>query len=228
MIDHTQLIQRALGFVRSLGGLGAGGQRSAAAAALPWPAWATVDLGVAARRWLASWAGSNSAERVGALIEEAMSARVRAKGEAAHRLVQDLFELEEIAARCLARHWAERNGTERTEFVRLLTGLLARGYFGKLRRAESVRTDTATVREHFASVHCRLIAADGAETRLEHRLRLSAGRWRIYDFLVDGVSFVNSYREHVDRIITATSYQDLVWRLQLKGLENGPVAWPDR
>jgi phospholipid transport system substrate-binding protein len=91
-----------------------------------------------------------------------------------------------------------------------------------------VRTDTATVREHFASVHCRLIAADGAETRLEHRLRQSGSRWRVYDFIVDGVSFVNSYREHVDRIITATSYQEMVWRLQLKGLESGPVAWPDR
>jgi len=51
---------------------------------------------------------------------------------------------------------------------------------------------------------------------LEYRLHVRDGRWRVYDVLIDGVSFVSTYRSQFDRIITAESYGALVDKLRRK------------
>jgi phospholipid transport system substrate-binding protein len=45
------------------------------------------------------------------------------------------------------------------------------------------------------------------------------GSWRIYDVVVQGLSFIASYRTQFDRVIRAESYGSLRERLQKKATE---------
>ena len=40
------------------------------------------------------------------------------------------------------------------------------------------------------------------------------GRWKVYDVVIDGVSFVSTYRSQFDRIIKASSYSALADRMR--------------
>ena len=56
--------------------------------------------------------------------------------------------------------------------------------------------------------------ARAQETSLEYRLLKKDGRWKIYDVVIDGVSFVSTYRSQFDRIIKASSYSALMDRMR--------------
>jgi phospholipid transport system substrate-binding protein len=51
---------------------------------------------------------------------------------------------------------------------------------------------------------------------IEYRLHKVDGRWLIYDVLVEGISLVNNYRSQFNRIITSSSYNELVQKMKSK------------
>jgi phospholipid transport system substrate-binding protein len=60
---------------------------------------------------------------------------------------------------------------------------------------------------------------------IEYRLHKGDGRWLIYDVLVEGISLVNNYRSQFNRIITSSSYNELVQKMKTKqvgDLSDGP------
>jgi phospholipid transport system substrate-binding protein len=137
------------------------------------------------------------------------------------RMVADeLFDFEEVSRRALSVHWAARSPAERAEFVGLFTDLLERAYLGKIESyagerivytGEKVDGDYATVRSQVVS---RRREARARPIGLEYRLWKRDGKWQVYDLLVDGVSFVSTYRSQFDRIIQASSYASLMDRLR--------------
>jgi phospholipid transport system substrate-binding protein len=55
-------------------------------------------------------------------------------------------------------------------------------------------------------VQSRLVTHRGAEIPLEYRLLERAGRWAVYDVVVDGVSQVASYRSQFNSILRTSSF----------------------
>jgi len=136
-------------------------------------------------------------------------------------IADEMFDFDEVARRALSVHWAARTPAERTEFVGLFTDLLERAYIGKIESyagekivypAEKVDGDFAIVRSRI--VPKRRADARAHETSLEYRLLRKDGRWKIYDVVIDGVSFVSTYRTQFDRIIKASSYSALADRMR--------------
>jgi len=197
------LLRRALELVRPPRAIKAGARRVGAIAR------ALLEAGPAG-------GPGGPGELVRSAIERAVGVCDRTETD---RVARGLFDFAEIAARCLAGHWTDRTAGEREEFVRLLTGLLGRAYFGKLRAVERIVSAGEAVRGRFATVRCTLVTTQGTEIPLEHRLRRSGRGWRVHDFAIDGVSFVGTYRERLHGIIETSSYQDLVWRMQLKSFD---------
>lgn len=165
-------------------------------------------------------------DRVIALLQGAQvapSTRIaRDKVRAEIRLVaSEIFDFEEVARRALSRHWADRTQAEQAEFVALFTELLERAYVGKIEAYsdEKIVYTSEAVDGTYASVRSRVVSRRRGETALDYRLHLMNGRWRVYDILVDGVSFVSTFRVQFDRVIQSSSYQDLVERLRKKTLD---------
>ena len=137
-------------------------------------------------------------------------------------VAEELFDFEEVARRALSVHWAARTAAERSEFIGLFTDLLERAYIGRIESyagekivypAEKIDGDFAIVRSRILPKR-RSVDARVHETSLEYRLHKKDGRWKVYDVIIDGVSFVSTYRSQFDRIIKGASYQVLVDRLR--------------
>jgi phospholipid transport system substrate-binding protein len=137
------------------------------------------------------------------------------------RIAELFFDFPEMARRALARHWSGRTSPEREEFVRLFRELLERSYFGKIENYshERIAYTGETVDGEFATVRSKIVTGRKAEIPIDYRLHVIGSRWAVYDVLIEGVSFVSTYRAQFDRIIQTSSYEGLIEKMRLKALE---------
>jgi phospholipid transport system substrate-binding protein len=145
------------------------------------------------------------------------------------RIAGDLFDFEEITRRTLSRHWSGRSTAERAEIVSLFTDLLQRSYVTRIEAfaGEKITFIGEAVDGNFAVVKSKVVTGR-AETALDYRLHVRQGRWKVYDVLVDGVSFVSTYRSQFDRIIKVESWESLVEKLRRKRFDSTVVERPDK
>jgi phospholipid transport system substrate-binding protein len=150
------------------------------------------------------------------------AAAVAGRSDKIRELVRDMFDFNEISRRALSRHWQTLQQDEQVEFVTLFRDLLERAYLTQIERVgnekitflgESMEGDGA------ALVRSKLGIRQGSEIPLDYRMHMLNERWRIYDVVVQGVSFIASYRTQFDRVIRAQSYSALRERLQKKAEE---------
>jgi phospholipid transport system substrate-binding protein len=137
------------------------------------------------------------------------------------RVAAELFDLDEVARRALSRHWTARSAEEQAEFVRLFTDLLERTYLGRIEAysGEKILYLGETIDGPFATVRSKVITRRRTETPLDYRLHLRDGRWKVYDVLIDHVSFVATYRAEFSRILNKEPYAALVERLRKQSLD---------
>lgn len=130
-----------------------------------------------------------------------------------------LFDFDEMARRTLTRHWAARSPQEQAEFVKLFTDLLERSYLGRIESwsDEKIIYTSEVVDGAFASVRSKIITRR-AEIGIEYRLRQRDGQWRVYDVLLDGVSFVSTFRSAFDRILQQSSWAGLMDKLRKRAV----------
>lgn len=137
------------------------------------------------------------------------------------RIASDFFDFDEMARRTLTRHWAARTRQEQAEFVRLFTAILERSYIGRIEQfsGERILYVGQSIDGHYATVRSRIITRRPAEIAVDYRLMLRDGRWRAYDVLLDGVSFVATFRSEFERIIQHSSYAGLVEKLRKRAVQ---------
>jgi phospholipid transport system substrate-binding protein len=142
------------------------------------------------------------------------------------RVARGLFDFEEMARRTLSRHWAGRSAEEQAEFVKLFTDLLERTYIGRIESyaGEKILYVGESIDARYATVRSKIVTRRKTETALDYRLHLLDGRWKVYDVLLDGVSFVSTYRSEFNRIIQLSSYASLVDQLRKKRVETAPAS----
>ena len=137
---------------------------------------------------------------------------------AVRKIANEIFDFGETAKRSLARHWPPRTPTEREEFVALFADLLERSYISKIELyggekiayvGEAIDGDQATVRT-------KLVTKNGTEIPAEYRMLRHGDNWLVYDVSIEGVSLIANYRAQFNKIITTSSYQELVKRMKTK------------
>jgi phospholipid transport system substrate-binding protein len=136
------------------------------------------------------------------------------------------FDWEEIARRALATHWRERTPQERQEFTELFRDTVQGIYLERLEAAahqglqqkQAILYSGEEVNGQRAVVTTRIVTRRHREIPMAYRLRQADGQWRVYDVLIAGVSLVDNYRAQFHRIITQSSYQELIRQLQARQL----------
>jgi len=141
------------------------------------------------------------------------------------RIAVELFDFGEVGRRALGRHWSGRSPQEQADFVALFTELLERAYVGKIEAysGEQIVYTGELVDGDYAVVRSRINTKRRTETALDYRLHRTDGRWKVYDVLIDGVSFVSTYRSEFNRVIQLHSWDELMDRLRKKQIP-GTVA----
>jgi phospholipid transport system substrate-binding protein len=138
-------------------------------------------------------------------------------------VVFPLFNFPEMARRSLGFHWRQLSPEDRQEYVTLFTKLLERSYAGKidLYDGETVIFIREDVDDNYARVDSKIISKRGEEFSVDYKLLRTNGDWRIYDVVVEHISLVNNYRSQFNRVISNSSYENLIKRInqKLKELE---------
>jgi phospholipid transport system substrate-binding protein len=132
--------------------------------------------------------------------------------------VEPIFDFEEMAKRSLGPHWRRRTPAEQQEFVKLFQDFMEKVYSDKLDlyEGEKIVFGKETIDQDFAQVESTIINNKGETFSIVYKLRRADSKWKVYDAVVENISFINNYRSQFDRVIKSSSYEELVKRLREK------------
>ena len=144
---------------------------------------------------------------------------------AVRQVVDGILDVPAMAERALGRAWERRTPEERREFVGLFGDLLDNLYIGEIERHgdESVSYLKESVAGDDATVETRI--SGKSETRVDYRMHLRDGRWRVYDVLIGGLSVVENFRSQLQRTLRDSSYAAMIEKLrEATGGQASPLA----
>ena len=126
------------------------------------------------------------------------------------------FDIPEMAKRSLGLNWRPRTPAEQKEFVDLFSHLLEDFFSDKLKSFEDEEfVYSGEIKDgDYAKVETMIVTKEGKEISIDYRLHLVDENWKVYDMVIENVSLVKNYRSQFNRIITKSSYQDLVRRIR--------------
>jgi phospholipid transport system substrate-binding protein len=95
--------------------------------------------------------------------------------------------------------WSKASPAERQQFTAEFTTLLIRTYGSALSAYNDQTVEFSPLRgspegESRVQVESRIVRSDGPSIPLNYRLLRQGGDWKVYDFSVDGVSMIESFR----------------------------------
>jgi len=137
--------------------------------------------------------------------------------EVLRRVLAPRFDFFEMARMALGSHW-ERQADRRKEFVSAFTGFMEKTYASRIEflKDKQVIYTGQRVDNGFARVDTRVLPGNGDEIAVYYKLRMVEGEWKIYDLLIDNVSLMENYRAQFNRVLTNTSFDELLKKLQQK------------
>ncbi len=135
-------------------------------------------------------------------------------------IVSEYFNFEEMAKRALGRPWKEQAPEKRQEFAELFKQLLFNTYINRIENYtgsnERVFYDSEKLDGDYAIVKTHLLYQGDNNISIEYRLRRDGGQWRVYDLVVEGISFVDNYRGQFGSILAKESFDSLLIKLRQK------------
>ena len=128
------------------------------------------------------------------------------------------FDFAEMAKRSLGADWRRRTPQEQEDFVRLFTEVIERAYADIIESYtnEKIVYVHEKVDGNYADVYSKIVTAKGEEYTINYKAQLAGNDWKVYDVVAENVSLVNNYRSQFSRVISKSSYEELVRRLRDK------------
>ncbi len=130
------------------------------------------------------------------------------------------FDFTEMAKRSLGQQWGRRSAKEQAEFVKVFTDLVEGAYTSKIEsyNGEKVLYTRENQDSNSAEVDTKIATKKGEEFAINYKLHPIKGEWKVYDVVIENISLVNNYRSQFNRILSNSSYEDLVQKIKEKQL----------
>ncbi len=162
-----------------------------------------------------------SADRAIQILKDPQLQAKEKKKERIQRLKEianPLFDFEEMARRSLGSHWRRRSPQEQKEFVKLFRDFVEKTYSNNvdLYAGERIVMGKENIDNDYAQVDSSFVNPKGEEFSVVFRLRHTEGEWKVYDAVVENISIVNNYRSQFDRVISKSSFEELIRLLKEK------------
>lgn len=133
------------------------------------------------------------------------------------RVLAPHFDPEYAARLVMGARWSGATPEQRQQFATALYWRLLRTYADAVGNwtSERVRVlpwsgDAAALQ---ALVRTRVTSADGAVASVDYRLRQSAEGWKIFDVIVDGISYVRTYHADTEEEVARSGLDAAIARL---------------
>jgi phospholipid transport system substrate-binding protein len=134
-------------------------------------------------------------------------------------LIRDRFAFKEMARRSLARNWKGRSVEEKKEFVAIFSDLLQSSYIGKIEgyTDEKITYDKEVIKkkDKYAVVSTTIVTKD-VNIPIDYKVIFKKDKWWVYDVVVEGVSFISTYRSQYNKVIKKESYAKLIEKMKSK------------
>ncbi len=172
--------------------------------------------------------GTKAVRRANETISSLLRKKVAAGSKAERKLaksvtasIRDFLDIDELGKRSLTDHWDELSEEQRSEYSSLLRELIEQNYIRGLRANLSYEVTYTGERSHRDGL---VVATEIVTTRrgrpykisVEYTLRKSAGKWRAFDVVTDGVGLVENYRAQFNKIIGKSGFEGLLSKMRRK------------
>jgi phospholipid transport system substrate-binding protein len=138
-------------------------------------------------------------------------------------IVNGIFDYDELSRLSMGRNWRKLNAAQQKEFPELFSKVLGNVYMDRIMAYTSEKVifdDNVNVSDGKALVKSRIVTSD-KEIPIDYRMMENAGKWKVYDVVIEGVSLVSNYRSQFNSILTNKSPEDLMDTLRKKASEAG-------
>jgi phospholipid transport system substrate-binding protein len=165
----------------------------------------------------------NGTERAIQILRESQKGQapsLRQRKDEILDIVGEYFNFEEMAKRALGRPWKDQTADKRKEYVQLFKQLLFNTYINRIEKYtgsnERAYYDSEKLDGEFALVKTHILYQGNNNIQIDYRLHRDQGHWKVYDVVVEGVSFVDNYRGQFASILTNEPFDALLKRLRQK------------
>ena len=128
------------------------------------------------------------------------------------------FDFQQMAQRTLGAHWQRRTPEEQAEFIKVFSDLLEQTYVDKVEsyNNEKFIYTNERIDGPYAEVGSKMRNSKGEEFSINYKLHRAGEDWRVYDLVIENVSLVNNYRSQFNRILTNSTYDELISKIKAK------------
>ena len=124
----------------------------------------------------------------------------------------------------LGRHARSASAEQRARFTSALYNYIVTRYGQGLLRFDSDRLEILPLRGEpdgdRATVRTRLTLDNGSSVPVNYDLRLGSGGWKVFDIVIEGVSYVRNLRSQISAEIEANGLDSVISRLEAYGADD--------
>lgn len=134
------------------------------------------------------------------------------------KIVVPRFDLTTMAQSVVGRnHWTRATPAEREQFIRQFTSLVISVYAAPLADYNGDKVQFMPQRAESGSrsvVHTQIIRPTGQKIAVVYQMLQSGGSWKVYDFSIEGISMVSSYRAQFAEVLQSKGMPGLLAELR--------------
>jgi phospholipid transport system substrate-binding protein len=134
------------------------------------------------------------------------------------------FDTAYSARLVLGKHWRDASEDQRKRFVNAFYQSLLRNYSSALADFTSDRMKflPAQVDGDNATVRTEIKRSNGTRIPVNYSLRKTNGEWKAWDVVIEGISYVKSFREDFGAEIDQKGLDAVIQRIEQGGLPQAP------
>ena len=149
--------------------------------------------------------------------DESLKSNKADRRMAMKKAIDERFNYSQMVRRSLGKTYDSLSDQKKQNFIKLFKGLLENSYASKLEsyRDEKINFLDEVVKGKYALVKTNIVRSNNT-IRVDYKLILGNGQWKVYDFVIEGVSMIRNYKAQFTKIISRDSYEVLVEKLTKK------------
>lgn len=147
---------------------------------------------------------------LGALVDTSLDKT--AKRQKITETIAARFDFRTMSQQILATNWKKANAVQQKRFIQLFSELLQESYVGRIEAYtnEKINFKAEKPDEGRTTIET-VIVTPTAEIPVHYKMLPQQEKWLVYDVVIEGISFIRSYR---------STYQDIVKKDGIDGLLN--------
>jgi phospholipid transport system substrate-binding protein len=151
------------------------------------------------------------------VTDEGLKEDKEGRRTALRNTIDQRFNYSQMVRRSLAKNWEPRSEQERQAFIKLFKALLEHSYANKLESYsdEKINYIDEVIKGEYALIKTEVVRS-ASTIAVDYKLINENGMWKVYDFVIEGVSMIRNYRSQFTKIIRKESYEVLVKKLRSK------------